>query len=185
MRNEPKLRITHEAAKQLEKKPPIIKEAEKVRMEERAKKREFQEQLRHKRKEAFQAAKQADLDLHAACDEDDAAMKVQGEDQKKLHALKTSANGFKIEAEELDKKIKGLQLRWRAKRANYGHTKDLMQKQAVEMAIRGPKRSQTKVAEAYKANGDAWSALPRATVKKNRDRTAKKRAKVIRGRTSS
>ncbi len=105
MRNEPKLRITHEAAKQLEKKPPIIKEAEKVRMEERAKKREFQEQLRHKRKEAFQAAKQADLDLHAACDEDDAAMKVQGEDQKKLHALKTSANGFKIEAEELDKKI--------------------------------------------------------------------------------
>lgn len=152
-----------------------IQAARMVRDEKQA----FQEEERHKRKQVFEAAEASDRAIHTACDEDDVAMKGQVEDKQILHAYKTSVDGFEIEAKELDKEIKRLQLLWRDKRTEYGHTKDLMHRHAVNMAVRNPERTKENVAEAYKASGEAWDALPKLTAKRRRDRRAKKRAKVI------
>ncbi len=183
--NDPKLRMTDKVAEQLRRRKQAKTEAKVEVLKERAKKRAFQEQLRHKRKQIFQAAKESDLAVHAACDEDDVAIKTQDDDKKLLHVWKTAADGLEADAKELDTEIKRLQLLWRAKRNEYGLSKDRLHKHAVDMAVRNPTRTQAKVAEAYRLSGEAWEALPTATRKKARDRAAKKRAKEICGRTST
>ncbi len=129
------------------------------------------------RKALFQAAKDADEELGAVCTKYHEAARLEFDSRRKLQKMRENVNKLELDAKDLDNKIKTLQLKWRAKRTEYGKAKVEMTEFAVNLTVM--ERLKRGVQESWSKCQNAWEQLNRAIVKKHRNRDIKRVAKDI------
>lgn len=180
---EMRLRISEQAAEQLKRTKANTKHfVDAANKADREAKKAFQATMRHKRKEAFNTARQSDIDLLTACEADTAALKAFETDRRILKDLTTTVEALDSESKSLDAEIKKLQARWRSIRKKYGDAKNAQHQHTLLMAAHNPERTKAKVIELLEASEAAWKEMSPGCRKKKRNRTARRRAKEICGR---